>query len=176
MDEIMEAVEISEQETPLLSEETIPEDELLQDTDERYDGESNETSEPDELETLRSEVKVLKAQLEGERALYGRMSAECAEFAELYPDVSLKSLPDSIWESVKNGVPIAAAYALHERRSSLERTKAELINNANSRSSSGSLDSPPAEDYFSPAEVRAMSAAEVRANYSTIIRSMSKWH
>ena len=176
MDETMEAVEISEQETPLLSEETIPEDELLQATDERYDGESNETSEPDELETLRSEVKVLKAQLEGERALYGRMSAECAEFAELYPDVSLKSLPDSIWESVKNGVPIAAAYALHERRSSLERTKAELINNANSRSSSGSLDSPPAEDYFSPAEVRAMSAAEVRANYSTIIRSMSKWH
>lgn len=31
-------------------------------------------------------------------------------------------------------------------------------------------------DYFTPAEVRAMSAAEVKANYSKIITSMSRWH
>ena len=179
MNEIVDAIETPEQELPVQNENVISEeltDEALTAKDEEVSDETNDISEPDELEALRNEVKSLKAQLEGERALYGRMSAECAEFAELYPEVSLKSLPDSIWESVKNGVPIAAAYALHERKASLERARAELVNNENSRSSSGSIDSPPTEDYFSPAEVRAMSAAEVRANYSTIIRSMSKWH
>ena len=129
-----------------------------------------------ELDSLRAEVSALRAQLEGERAFYGRMTAECAEFSELYPSVPLSSVPDTIWESVKRGVPIAAAYALYEKKDTVARSKAELINNANSLSSSGPIDSPRAEEYFSPAEVKAMSAAEVRANYSTIIRSMSKWH
>ncbi len=31
-------------------------------------------------------------------------------------------------------------------------------------------------DYFTPAQVRVMSAAEVKANYSKIITSMSRWH
>ena len=30
--------------------------------------------------------------------------------------------------------------------------------------------------YFTPAEVRAMSAEEVRANYAKIITSMARWH
>ena len=132
--------------------------------------------EKDELAALRSEVELLRAQLEGERALYGRLSAECAEFSELYPTVSLSEIPDGIWESVKRGVPIAAAYALHERRAAIEQAKAEQINSANSRASSGSLDSHPNEEFFTPDEVRAMSPAEVRTNYTTIIRSMSKWH
>ena len=139
-------------------------------------GESSTEAEANELEALRAEVSTLRAQLEGERALYGRMSAECAEFSELYPSVPLSDLPDSIWESVKKGVPIAAAYALHERKNTLIKMKADLINDINSRSSSGSIDSHPAEEYYSPDEVRAMSPAEVRSNYSSIIRSMSKWH
>lgn len=31
-------------------------------------------------------------------------------------------------------------------------------------------------DYFTPAQVRAMSAKEVRANYAKILTSMSRWH
>ena len=151
-----------------------PESEQTTDAPEEVMGDSEEKA--DELEALKSELKLLRAQLEGERALYGRLSAECAEFSNLYPTVPLSELPDGVWESVKKGVPIAAAYALHERKATLERAKADLINGVNSRSSSGSVDSPPAEEYFTPDEVRAMSAAQVRTNYSTIIRSMSKWH
>ena len=129
-----------------------------------------------ELEALRAEVSALRAQLEGERAIYGRMSAECAEFSELYPDVPLSDIPDSIWENVKRGVPIAAAYALRERKDFIMRAKATAVNSANLRASSGSVDSSPSEEYYTPDEVRAMSPAEVRSNYSSIIRSMSKWH
>lgn len=140
------------------------------------DSDNAEPSREDELSTLRAELKSLRGQIEEERALLSRMSLECEEFSLLYPGVPLSSLPDSIWESVKKGTPIAAAYALSERRAALARTRADEVNKANSLLSSGSVDSPPTEEFFSPAEVRAMSREQVKANYSKIINSMSKWH
>lgn len=173
----LEAIEIAPvDETAKVTDTADEASATAEEVDSRDDDGSTEPETPDELTALRSEVALLHAQLEGERALYGRLSAECAEFSELYPTVSLSELPDGIWESVKKGVPIAAAYALHERRIALERAKAEQVNSANSRASSGSLESPPTEEFFTPDEVRAMSPSEVRTNYTTIIRSMSKWH
>lgn len=134
------------------------------------------TSQEDELVSLRFEIKALREQIEEERAILNRMSIECEEFSQLYPNVPLSSLPDSIWESVKKGTPIAAAYALIERRAAVAQMRADEVNKTNSLLSSGSVDSPPAEEFFSPAEVRAMSREQVKANYSKIINSMSKWH
>ena len=130
----------------------------------------------DELMALRNELALLKSQLSENRAVYDRLSADCSEFSELYPDVALSSIPDSVWASVKNGVPLAAAYALSERRAELALAKAEDVNSKNKSLSSGTLGKAGGGEYFSPAEVRAMSPAEVRANYSKIINSMSKWH
>ena len=133
-------------------------------------------AEKEEINRLRSEIGELRKMLADSQAMYDRMHVECAEFSSLYPDVSLSSLPDSIWESVKKGVPIAAAYALEDRRALVASQKAERINKGNRTMSSGTLASSPTEEYFSPSEVCSMSSAEVRANYSKIINSMSKWH
>ena len=133
-------------------------------------------AEKEELNQLRSEIEELRKKLADSQAMYDRIHVECAEFSDLYPDVSLSSLPDSIWESVKKGVPIAAAYALEDRRTLVASQKAERINKGNRTMSSGTLASSPTEEYFSPSEVRSMSSAEVRANYTKIINSMSKWH
>ena len=135
-----------------------------------------EASPAEELTSLREEVSALKAQLAEERALYSRVNAECAEFAQLYPGIPLSSLTDGIWESVKRGVPIAAAYALEERRAAIADMKANAVNSTNRLLSSGSIDPHASEEYYSPEEVRSMSPAEVRANYSKIISSMQKWH
>ena len=54
------------------------------------------------------------------------------------------------------------------------KKEAERINAANLRRSSGSLVAADV-DYFSPAEVRAMSQADVRKNYQKIMQSMQKW-
>lgn len=148
-------------------------------TDEASSFSSTDTGDTDqlsEIDSLRAELVSLKAQLESERALYSRMNSECAEFNLLYPSVSISSLPDSIWESVKNGVPIAAAYALEERRAAVADMKAQSVNAANRQLSSGSIDAPATEEFYTPDEVRAMSPLQVRENYSKIISSMSKWH
>ena len=160
-------------------------DEMTDAADEPTDepiGEENEASDEaesdsvDELEALRAEVESLRAQLNEERAVYSRVNSECNEFARLYPEIPLSSLSEDIWESVKRGVPIAAAYALEERRAAVANMKANTVNENNRRLSSGSVDRLTAEEYFSPDEVRAMTPGEVRANYSKIISSMSKWH
>ena len=137
-----------------------------------------EEDEPDanEIAYLKAELDTLKKELEESRAFYSRLEVECSEFSELYPDVRLSSLPDSIWQSVKSGVPLAAAYALEERRAAIRTMHAERVNGENRNMSSGSLSPDSRNDYFSPSEVKAMSAAEVRANYTKIISSMSKWH
>ncbi len=128
-----------------------------------------------ETDLLRAEVKRLQEELAERDALNERMANESEELYSLYPDADLRSLPDSVWEDVRRGIPLAAAYALAERRRFCTAQKAEASNLRNRRRSAGALD-PTESDYFSPAEVRSMTAAEVKRNYTNIMRSMQKWH
>ncbi len=126
------------------------------------------------LELLQAELNRLKATLEEKDAFYTRVGLECSEFAELFPHTSLSDLPDCVWESVKSGVPIAAAYALEQHRRAMTEARAEQLLQRNRERSAGAVGQPEAE-YFSPDEVRAMSQAEVRKHYQTIMLSMQKW-
>ena len=135
-----------------------------------------DTEENTSVDSLKEEIESLKLQLEESRLMYDKFHSECMEFSNLYPDVPLSSIPDSIWESTKNGIPLAAAYALAEKKERAAKAKAMDVNSQNNERSSGALNAAKTEDFFTPAEVRAMSAAEVKANYAKIITSMSKWH
>ncbi|MBQ9796354.1 MAG: hypothetical protein IJW50_01405 [Clostridia bacterium] len=133
--------------------------------------------EADGLELLRSELSEVRRLLE-ERdkhlARLERLEREYTEFATLYPEVSLASIPLDVQEAVAGGTPLAAAYALSERRRQLEQAQAAQVNHTNRMRSSGAL--RPTENLeFSPAEVRAMTPEEVRENLPKIMRSMQKW-
>lgn len=132
-------------------------------------------AEQDRLQALERELAELKHMLSRRNEEELRMERECDEFARLYPQTSMDSLPDSVWSDVRRGIPIAAAYALAERRKLCDRRLAERINAQNQMRSAGSLDGTQS-NYFSPAEVREMSPAEVRRNYQKIMQSMPKWH
>lgn len=103
-------------------------------------------------------------------------AAEYAEFCRLFPGVSLASIPDEVAASVNSGVPLSAAYALYERRRLAEIELAEKVNSKNRELSFAVKRNDAADGYFSPDEVREMSATDVKANYSKIIESMSHWH
>ncbi|MBR7099387.1 MAG: hypothetical protein IKC59_08230, partial [Clostridia bacterium] len=102
------------------------------------------------------------------------IGAECAEFRELYPGQSPDELPDEVWESVERGVPLAAAFALSERRRQRSEELARQANLENRRRSAGAIERARS-GYLSPDEVRSMSRDEVRANYQSILLSMQKW-
>lgn len=103
-------------------------------------------------------------------------AAEYAEFCRLFPGVSLSSLPDEVAASVNAGVPLSAAYALYDRRRAVSAAAAETVNSKNRELSFAVKRNDTQDGYFSPDEVREMSAADVRANYGRIIESMSHWH
>lgn len=149
--------------TEEITEETIPEEATAKDE-----------PEADGTEDLLAEIERLKTELAQKDAMAERLAREGEEFRTLYPDTSMQDLPDIVWQDVGRGIPLAAAYALFERRRFTTEQKALEYNHANARRSSGSLE-PTAPDYYSPAEVRAMSQNEVRANYDKIMRSMQKW-
>lgn len=186
-DEATEASETSPSLPPIQErsdtiEDRIPinaEDSLLpEDPGEDPDPDSGEAEAADrsaELEDLRAELKQLREEIGKRDRMLERMGVECEEFRVLYPDVSLSTLTDGVWEDVHRGVPIAAAYALAERKRLLSEKAAQESNLQNAARSSGPLSSPPS-DYYSPAEVRAMSQTEVRANYQKIMKSIQQWH
>lgn len=127
-----------------------------------------------EIRQLKDSLAALKALLNEQRERQNRLDAEYTQFASLYPGVPVSSLPDDVWEDVGRGVPIAAAFALSERRRAQKEEQAKLSNQHNSERSPGAL-SPSEPDVYSPSEVRAMSPAEVRAHFDKIRRSMVRW-
>ena len=129
-----------------------------------------------EAESLRAELATLRTELEEKKKVFERMSREIGEFSEIFPEKTVSSIPDSVWESVKAGIPLAAAYALYERKSTVRVDTASRINERNGGKSTGPIGRAITEKFYTPNEVRAMSRSEVKKNYSKIIESMKKWN
>ena len=160
--------------------EAIPEEssdtQLGQTQDDIPTTEQEAVAEESEAELLRKELDTLRAELEEKNKTFERMSREIGEFSEIFPEKSVNSIPDSVWESVKAGIPLAAAYALYERKNTVRADTASRINERNGEISTGAVGRATTENFYTPDEVRAMSRTEVRKNYSKIIESMKKWN
>ena len=131
-----------------------------------------------ELDELRGELMQLRQALDESHARLAQMEhieRQYTEFCTLYPNTPIDTLPEEVWQGVANGNSLAAAFALAEHRRALSQKKASDSNAFNRSRSAGAVKS--AENLeLSPAEVRAMTSEEVRANLSKIMRSMQKWH
>ena len=132
-------------------------------------------TEGEEVLRLREELRQLKEEIRARDERDERLQRDYAEFSTLYPDVSPHSLSDAVLANVNRGIPLAAAYALEERRRLLLNQKAEQTNAENKHLSAGAVNGTP-NLYYSPAEVRAMSQAEVKKNYHLILESMKSWN
>ncbi len=124
--------------------------------------------------SLEAELARLRAELKARDALLARFHQESSQLALLYPEVSPASLPDAVWEDIKLGVPMAAAYALFLRKEEQKAASAAAYHRQNSRRSPGGM-TPSREEFYSPAEVRAMSREEVKRHYHSIMKSMEAW-
>jgi len=172
MEETVEGVEVEKIEeidglTDTVAEEEMPSEQACAE---------NEEDPPLSREELYSEIERLRAELEETKALHARMANELDEFHLLFPDVNTACIPESIWEQVKNGIPLAASYALYEKKCNLRRQHAEEINLHNAKHTPGAAGKNTPAEYFSPDEVRRMSQSEVRSNYQKIMESMKKWN
>lgn len=167
------------QETPTRTDEDAPG--IFTDTGTNSDSDckgSDSEAQASELEQLRGELKQLQEELAARDARMtqnARIEREYEEFCELFPNTPIGSLPDEIWQDVKSGASLAAAYALAEKKQAAALKRASDSNASNRSRSAGAVHNAQNHEY-SPAEVRAMTSKEVRANLPKIMRSMQKWH
>ncbi len=139
---------------------------------------SDPTDQKSELDELRGELMQLRQALDESHARLAQMEhieRQYTEFCTLYPNTPIRTLSEEVWQGVANGNSLAAAFALAEHRRALSQKKASDSNAFNRSRSAGAVKSTENLE-FSPAEVRAMTSEEVRANLSKIMRSMQKWH
>lgn len=129
-----------------------------------------------ELNELREKVRELNERLLAQAEESKRISEQLGEFFDVFPNADIKTLPDSVWDSVRAGNSLAASYALYRQRVYQRELAAKAVNERNTENSSGRVGRSNSKEYFSPDEVRSMSRSEVKANYSKIIESMKKWN
>ena len=178
-DILNEIVEKIDEETTEPSDTVSSEDEIKEEKLPELEEEQTVEAEPtekDELEALREELCRLRAELEEKKSSLERLGKEISEFSELFPNEPLTSLPDSVWESVRGGIPLAAAYALYRRKAELRAEQASIINKKNNGMSTGAIGRDTTETFYTPDEVRAMSRSEIKKNYSKRLDSMKKWN
>ena len=166
-------------------EETVSDDENVEITVEEIEETENdietEPEIPEETEISDPEVEIPTETVEkpsriGEFEQKEALDNEYDEFKRLFPGVSVRDLPDAVRESVNSGVPLAAAYALFEKRRAAELADAENVNLRNREFSTGSVkETASNEVYYSPREVREMTPDEVHNNFSAILKSMDHW-
>ncbi len=131
------------------------------------------------IEELNETISRLKEELEGYRsaeAERAHIAKQLDEFSELFPEISVRSIPDEVWDSVKEGNSLAAAYSVYERRITEAARRIELINAKNAQQAAGAAGKDVTSEFFSADDVRKMSPSEVRVNYAKIRRSMEKWN
>ena len=134
---------------------------------------------PPSVEELNLTIASLKNELEAYKSAAAQQEAiakQINEFSELFPDISVRSIPNEVWDDVKNGNSLAAAYSVYERRITEAARRIERINQRNAERSAGAAGKNMVEEFFSADDVRKMSPGEVRANYAKIRRSMEKWN
>ena len=134
---------------------------------------------PKSIEELTQTINALKTELEAYKSNVAKQEAiakQLNDFYDLFPDIPLKSIPDNVWEDVKNGNSLAAAYSIYEKRVTEAARRIQLINAKNAEKSAGVAGKNLTPEFFSADDVRKMSPSEVRANYAKIRRSMEKWN
>lgn len=170
----LEGVSFSEDDEDI-ADDSAPEAQEALETDEKAESDED-TDTALEISKLREKIRELNERLSAQAEESRRISEQLGEFYDVFPNADLKTLPDSVWDSVRAGNSLAASYALYRQRVYQRELAAKAVNERNLGSSSGRVGTDSSKEYFSPDEVRCMSRTEVRANYSKIIESMKKWN
>ena len=130
----------------------------------------------EDAERLLAEIASLREELEAKKRESERLFSEIAELALTFPYITLESITEEVWRSYREGTPLAAAYALYEKKRHTSEGYAREINERNAARSSGAIANSSDGGYYTPEEVRKMTPSEVKKNYRFIIESMKKWN
>ena len=89
---------------------------------------------------LEEQILALEGELERKKAEADKKASEYTEFKKFYPDVNENDLDPEVADMVNGGVPLAAAYALYEKKQAQRNAEAVAHNKATKSGGFGSFD------------------------------------
>ncbi len=123
----------------------------------------------EDIPALKAEIQRLQAELTAKET----KTRETLEFSLLYPGIPLDGLPQEVKEAEE--LPLAAAYALYERKKLLLCRQAEAINAQNVTKASGQVCHDGGEDgSFTLEEVRRMTPGQIHRHYQSVLNSLKR--
>ncbi len=96
-------------------------------------------------------------------------------FKELFPDVKADDIPEEVWLSVEEGIPLPYAYALFEVTQLHLDNYAKGVNARNTESGAAVGGDGMTEPELTKERVERMSNSEVKSNYKNILKAMKSW-
>lgn len=143
-------------ETPAGDPESTPEESAAQDVTEAGSGDSA-PADPGEEEIA-------------------RLKNDVALLLELFPKLKADAVPQEVWDRVREGDSLSAAYCLWLVKTVKEKKRIGEVNEKNRAASLPKLDTGSDEGFFTREAVKRMSQEQIRKNLDSILRSMDSWN
>ncbi len=95
----------------------------------------------------------------------------------LFPKLSASAVPEEVWDRVREGDSLSAAYCLWLVKTVKEKKRIDGVNEKNRLGAIPPVndDSSPREGSFTRDTVRNMTREQIRKNLDGILRSMDSW-
>ena len=105
-----------------------------------------------------------------------KLRADVSELLELFPKLKAKAIPDEVWDRVREGDSLCAAYCLWTVKNAKEQLRIRDVNDKTARTAPPPVsDKGEGEAFFSRETVKNMSPEQVRKNFKAILDSMDRW-
>ncbi|MBQ9921446.1 MAG: hypothetical protein IJO52_04605 [Clostridia bacterium] len=134
----------------------------------------------DPKQTLPDENKLTAEQelenLRRENEMKDKVTKDIDRLWEMFPDISLDSVPEELWDMVSQGESLLGAYCILLCKDKLEREKAQQKDRENSAKTPPAVKSGSERpEFFTREAVSKMSREQVRKHYDKIVESMKHW-
>ncbi len=105
-----------------------------------------------------------------------KLKQDINELLELFPKLKANAVPDEVWDRVREGDSLCAAYCLWVVKNAKEQLRIRDVNDKRSHAAPPPVaDKGEGEEFFTRDTVKNMSPQQVRKNFKAILNSMDRW-
>lgn len=127
-------------------------------------------------EQIREEVSAEEPEREDIKDDGARRREDVELLLSLFPKLNASAVPDEVWDRVREGDSLSAAYCLWLVKTVKEKKRIDGVNSRNAHAALPPVsDDSEREGFFTRDTVRNMSREQIRKNLDRILKSMDSW-
>lgn len=104
-----------------------------------------------------------------------KLKEDINELLELFPKLKAEAVPEEVWDRVREGDSLCAAYCLWVVKKAKEQLHIRDVNEKRSQAAPPPVADKGEEEFFTRETVKNMSPQQVRKHFNAILNSMDRW-